>query len=241
MPGDDTSCRLMISGYSYIARRGLASIICGFLPRATITEASCFDEAVKKLACEEFFASIFEIDPEDTIDPANFQKLRCDYPRLILGVLSRCDNAGVILDHIAAGVNGYILGCSSQTEIENALGTLLKGELYVPPSLVRSNARQLISKVDIAPVYLNRKGLTGRQSDVLKLAIKGYSNKKIAKDLDLSPHTVKIHMGALLRHFAVHRRTDLPVAASLPAGNTASNNMIQNRRGAPPIWRDSMV
>jgi DNA-binding NarL/FixJ family response regulator len=49
---------------------------------------------------------------------------------------------------------------------------------------------------------------------VLGLLLKGYSNKEIARQLNLSPHTVKIHVSALLRCFAVQKRSSLAVAAA---------------------------
>ena len=53
---------------------------------------------------------------------------------------------------------------------------------------------------------------------MLRLLLRGYSNKEIARQLNLSPNTVKIHVGALLRSFAVQRRSNLAVAAAaLPA------------------------
>ena len=227
-------CRILIAGYSYIVRRGLASIVCGVTQSAVIADVSCFDEAKKWLEREDFFAAIFEIDPENPIGPIKFQELRSDHPQLILGVLSRSDNASTILSHLAAGVNGYILGCSSQAEIEWAIGTILRGAIYVPPSLVRSKANYPVSNLDVPPPYGHRKGLTGRQSDVLKLLLNGYSNKMIARELDLSPHTVKFHVGALLRHFAVERRTDLSVVASRNLGNGTYGHTALSLLEAPP-------
>jgi DNA-binding NarL/FixJ family response regulator len=209
------SCqRILVAGYSFIVRRGLASIVCGLAPDAAIVEVSSFDEARKRLGCEDFFAAIFDIEPEDTFGPRDIQKIRANRPHLVLGVLSRNDNASIILGHLAAGVNGYILGSSSPAEIECAVGAILRGAIYVPPSLVRSKASQFADNFDGPPLYRKPKGLTGRQTDVLRLLLNGYSNKEIARELALSPHTVKIHVGAVLRYFAVERRTDLAAAAS---------------------------
>ena len=41
-------------------------------------------------------------------------------------------------------------------------------------------------------------GLTEREMDVLKLLGRGFSNKKIARDLSISPKTVDHHITALL-------------------------------------------
>ena len=56
--------------------------------------------------------------------------------------------------------------------------------------------------------------LTHRQGQVLELVCsRGLSNKKIAQALKISESTVKIHMSAILKQYAVRNRTQLALAA----------------------------
>ena len=48
--------------------------------------------------------------------------------------------------------------------------------------------------------------LTGRQLDVLKLLARGATNKEIGRNLEVSPHTVGAHIGAILRTLNVTNR-----------------------------------
>ena len=50
-------------------------------------------------------------------------------------------------------------------------------------------------------------GLTGQEVKVLERLAAGRSNKEIARDLGLSPNTVKTHVGNLYGKLAVSRRT----------------------------------
>ncbi len=62
--------------------------------------------------------------------------------------------------------------------------------------------------------------LSARQRDVMKLIVRGLSNKEIARALNLAEGTVKIHVAALLRKLGVHRRAAVAIAGgvlSLPA------------------------
>lgn len=52
-------------------------------------------------------------------------------------------------------------------------------------------------------------GLTSRQLDVLALLLDGKSNKEIARDLSISPETVKIHVRDLMKKSGVGNRTQL--------------------------------
>ena len=59
--------------------------------------------------------------------------------------------------------------------------------------------------MDVTVDYTGQ-NLSARQRDVMKLIIRGLSNKEIADDLNLAEGTVKIHVAALLRKLGVNRR-----------------------------------
>jgi DNA-binding NarL/FixJ family response regulator len=208
---DVEGCKILIVG-NCIFRRGVASIVRDVVPSASIAETFCFADARAQLNHCEFFAAIFDIDTGELNGPIGFRTLRVDCPHVILGVLSRTASAGDILSYLAAGVTGYVLEKSGQAEVERAFRAILNGSVYVPPNVIDPAACER----EFAPPAPRRNGcyLTPRQDGVLRLLLKGHSNKEIARQLNLSPHTVKIHVGALLRCFAVPSRSSLAVAAA---------------------------
>jgi len=209
----NAKCRKILIAGDFILRRGIASIVHEVLPGVSIVETSCFSDARAQLVSGDFFAAIFDIDRRDTNGPINFRTLRADHPQLIIGVLSRTDDAGVILRYLSEGVSGYILECSSQSEIECAIGAIIARAIYIPPS-VMADADQPDQDLAVTSWRPKSRALTERQRSVLKLLQNRYSNKEIARELHLSHHTVKIHVSALLRYFSVESRIDLMVSAS---------------------------
>jgi len=125
----------------------------------------------------------------------------------------------VILRYLSEGVSGYILESSSQSEIEGAIGALIARSIYIAPS-VMANADQ--PKQEVLATPLKPRALTRRQLAVLTLLLNSYSNKDIARELGVSHHTVKIHVGALLRYFSAKNRVELTITAS------HSNNSLYN-------------
>ena len=57
-------------------------------------------------------------------------------------------------------------------------------------------------------------GLTPREKDVLVLLAEGASNKTIARQLGISVHTAKFHVGSLLEKFDATGRTDVVAHAA---------------------------
>lgn len=51
--------------------------------------------------------------------------------------------------------------------------------------------------------------ITEREQDILKLLIRGKTNKEIARELDISRHTVRDHVSSLLRKRGATTRTEL--------------------------------
>jgi DNA-binding CsgD family transcriptional regulator len=51
-------------------------------------------------------------------------------------------------------------------------------------------------------------GISGRELEVLKELAAGHSNKQIARNLDVSPNTVKTHVARLFEKLGASRRTE---------------------------------
>jgi DNA-binding NarL/FixJ family response regulator len=57
-------------------------------------------------------------------------------------------------------------------------------------------------------------GLSPRQKEVLQLLLEGLPNKLIARKLNISENTTKIHVSAVLRALGVSTRTQALIAAT---------------------------
>jgi DNA-binding NarL/FixJ family response regulator len=200
---------VLVVGRNCLLRKGIARAVIEAAPGAKAIEVGSFDEAKAQLARESISAAFFDIDMNDLRGPSDLQKLRTDYPDLIVAVVGRDDKAEVVFRYLAAGVNGYIAVCCNQSEVEWAIQTIFRGAIYAPPTLLKSGIDFPYFGPELSALHLSMRDITKRQRDVLELLGGGCSNKEIARRLGMSPHTVKIHVGALLRYFSVRRRRDL--------------------------------
>ena len=106
-------------------------------------------------------------------------------------VVSGGDDAHVEQEVLAAGANAFLDKTAS-------------------PEAFEATLRQLVG--DCCDLTQHR--LTERQQEVLSFLCEGLSNKEIARQLDLSDATVKMHMTAILRAFGVSTRTQAVLTAN---------------------------
>lgn len=90
---------------------------------------------------------------------------------------------------IEAGVSGFISKTATPREYAQAVRTIACGGVYFSSALMG----QLFSTRKQCRGGLNSYGLTARETEILRFICGGFSNKDIARRLDLSVRTVETH------------------------------------------------
>lgn len=112
-------------------------------------------------------------------------------------------------------VRGFIPKSARSEVVEAALRLVLAGGRYLPDP-VRVMALSGMSAEPAAPepasipadhAVPEDTGLTERQLEVLRMLARGAANKEIARDLGISPYTVKAHVAQLLMVLGASNRT----------------------------------
>jgi len=125
-------------------------------------------------------------------------------------VLSASEDTAHMRKALDCGASGFISKSAPRDVMISALRLVLAGGIYVPPDLVRAQ----LQDVGNGPAgEIAAAALTARQRDVLKLLGLGRSNKQIARELDVSENTVKIHVAAILRALGAANRTEAVAVA----------------------------
>lgn len=125
-------------------------------------------------------------------------RLRRDFPSTSIVVVSMSDDSRTVEAVMEAGADGFISKGISSHEMASALAALLAGDIVVRTSATLTEPAFTPSD-RIA-------GLSSRQREVLQLIGAGRSNKEIARQLGISPFTVRVHVSAVLRALDVPSR-----------------------------------
>ena len=129
-------------------------------------------------------------------------RLRAIAPGSPILVVTGNEDDKTLLGLFDLGVSGFAPKTSKSAVIEAAIRLILAGGRYLPPRLI-DIAGQHSGE---SPSRTTR--LTARQIDVLKLISTGQSNKEIARDLDLSPATIKAHTAAAIAALGAVNRAE---------------------------------
>ncbi len=118
---------------------------------------------------------------------------------------------------LRAGARGYLLKDIEPEELVPALQSALAGNDVVARELVGSLARLVGGKGGPAPAAPRPPApfadLTPREREILECIADGMSNKMIARALDITDGTVKLHVKAILRKLGMRSRVEAAVAA----------------------------
>jgi DNA-binding NarL/FixJ family response regulator len=96
---------------------------------------------------------------------------------------------------LTAGAHAYLLKGMSHGELQEAIRQVHGGVRYLPPQVLKSLADRPAGP-DLSP----------RELDILRLTVKGLSNKQIAETLGITEGTVKWHVNIILSRLNVGRR-----------------------------------
>lgn len=124
-------------------------------------------------------------------------------------VLSMYDTESYVVESLQAGVAGYVLKKSSAQELVFAIRQVLAGNLYLSPSLNQRAIQAYMQRSRESRLADPLETLTGREREIFRLAADGLSNPQIAERLSLSPRTVEMHRGNLMKKLGLKTQTEL--------------------------------
>ena len=134
------------------------------------------------------------------------------YPGIKIIGLSGFEDKIYYYRMIKAGAFGFINKKSGIDEIEAAIVSVLKGQNYFSQDLLRDIIINLSDSGEKSIVQQNIK-ISNREKEVLLLICKGFSNKEIAEQLNISDRTVDKHRTNLLAKTATKNSANLVMFA----------------------------
>jgi len=134
-------------------------------------------------------------------------------------ILSKYDDPSSVLSALEAGARGYLRETITSEALLKALELVLLGETVVPFQFIQELCIHRAAKLTLVNDHPSTvstssvKSLTPQQTAVLRCITQGMPDKLIARRLQISDTTVKVHVKAILREIGVQNRTQAAVWA----------------------------
>ncbi len=138
----------------------------------------------------------------------------CDVQAIILTVY---DDLEIAAEAIRAGAIGYILKDCGKEQLLQAINSAVDGVPLVSSAITQKLVNILYPKSGQQNAPFPGKDemplLTDREREVMHLVTKGYSNKAVAKELEISISTVKTHIRNIFRKLGIEDRAQAIIQA----------------------------
>ncbi len=116
--------------------------------------------------------------------------IKRDFPNIKVIAVTMLNDYNTIKKALRSGMDGYVVKNLGIAELQNAIETVMNGQIYMSPEIITILALGVAGR---KPNQAYVPDLTKREKEVIKLIIDGLTNELIAEKLFLSPLTVSTH------------------------------------------------
>ncbi len=178
-----------------------------------IYEASCAQEAYERLAVSEVQLVIMDLGLPGVNGVKATQEIKKMYKKIKVVVLTSHNEESEVVKCLEAGISAYCSKDIKPDKLIELLQDILNGNLWfdstVSQYVLNSKRNGTLQKSKIEDEY----NLTLKEKKVLSLLADGNSNQQIAKKLNISINTAKVHVCNILQKLSVDDRTQAAIKA----------------------------
>lgn len=194
--------RVLVADDHFVVRMGLRSLIEAQADMAVVAEAANGREAVALYAAHQPDLALLDLRMPVLSGVEATIAIRAQFPEARIIVLTTYDGDENIYRALQAGARSYLLKDVAQAEFLEVLRAVHRGEYRLPPA-VAAQLAQRMPQAELSP----------REREVLRLIVRGLSNKEIGATLDVTESTIKNHVNSIFIKLQVQDRTQAAMAA----------------------------
>jgi DNA-binding NarL/FixJ family response regulator len=204
---------LLVEDYELV-RAGLRLLVESVPGLQVVAEAGDGDEALRQIEAQRPDLVLMDISMPrlNGLEATRRAAQMPGAPRIL--VLSMHADREYVRQALLAGASGYLLKSADRAELELALTTVSRGEVWISPAIARGVVDDLVKSARQGEPHGSAfEQLTPRQREVLQLIAEGHSTKKIASKLRLSVKTIDAHRAQIMQRLGVHHIAGLVLYA----------------------------
>jgi DNA-binding NarL/FixJ family response regulator len=200
--------RVLLAEDHAVVRAGLRSLINSESDMDVVGEASDGRSAYRLVRELEPDIVVMDVTMPGSSGAQATEQIKQDCPEVKVLALTMHQDSGYVRKMLEVGASGYMVKRAAAEELIQAIRVIMSGGIYLDPTLagkvVGSYVRRPKTVAQAAGASLSE-----RESEVLRLIARGYSNKEISNKLDISVKTVETYKARLMEKLELYSRADL--------------------------------
>ena len=207
-PTDDRARILLVDDHPMM-RKGVVQLLEFEDDLEVVGEAGSGEEALRMAAELEPDMILLDLNMKGMTGLDTLRALRENGEDARIVVFTVSDDRNDVINVLRAGADGYLLKDMEPERLLEHIRQAATGQLTISPQLTQVLAQAL--RGDDRPKGIEE--LTDRERQILRQLAHGYSNKMIARKLDITEGTVKVHVKRVLHKLGMRSRVEAAVWA----------------------------
>lgn len=208
MPDEATKLRIFLADDHGVVREGLRTLINAQSGMEVIGEASDGPTVLEQAADCRPDIVVMDVSMPGFGGAAATARLRQMCPDVKVLALSMHEDKNYLRELLEAGASGYVLKRAAADDLIRAIRSVAAGGVYIDPALAGKIIGGLIGQPPSRGA-IEGTALSERETDVLRLIARGYSNKEIAAQLSISIKTVETYKARSMEKLQLGSRVDI--------------------------------
>lgn len=195
------SIRTLIADDHALVRAGIRALVEKIKGVTVVGEAGRGREAIKLITELNPDLVLLDITMPDGNGFDVLHHVSKNHSEIKIIVLTVHEAGEYAIRALREGAAGFLPKSAASTELEQAIQTVMKGEVYISPETSRKTLLEYGKGVTKRDLLAN---LSPRQREVLRLIAEGRTTKQIAQVLEISVKTVETHRAQLMERLDIH-------------------------------------
>lgn len=206
--------RVVLADDHNVIRAGLRALIDSQPDMEVVAEAPD-GEAACRLAAD-LSPDVFVMDVSMPImgGAQATERICRERPAVKVLALTVHEDRGYLQQMMQAGASGYLLKRAAADDLIHAIRAVARGGTYLDPNLTGVLLGGLMER---ARPSSSTQALSDREEEVLRLIARGFTNREVASQFDVSSKTVETHKARAMEKLGLDSRAGI-VAYAIRAG-----------------------
>lgn len=207
----DESIRLFIADDHTLFREGLRALFASIEDMKVVGEAATGEGAIEGAAETLPDVVLMDIQMPGLNGIEATRRIVRASPNVGVIVVTMVEADDSVFAAMRAGARGYVLKGADQEEMLRSIRAVAAGEAFFGPAIATRLMRFFANLQPAGSEAFPE--LTKREIEVLELIAKGHNNPRIARELVISPKTVRNHVSNVLNKLQVADRAEAIIRA----------------------------